>query len=181
MKRHAWVFLALWGGMMLAGFLLAQSAEKKVRPLEKEGAFASTYRGWLDEDVRYIITPEERSRFRELKSDAERDQFIREFWLKRDPTPETEQNEYKEEHYRRIAYSNEHFASDQRIDVPTQPGWKSDRGRAYIIYGPPDEIQAETSDAGLPVEVWRYRKSTTKSMVLRFVDTCACGNFELKR
>ena len=94
---------------------------------------SKTYRKWLDEDVRWIITDQERSAFMQLSNDEERDQFIEAFWQRRDPTPDTEENEFKEEHYRRIAYANEHFAAGI-------PGWKSDRGRIYIVFGPADEI-----------------------------------------
>src|SRR6185369_4571075 len=91
----------------------------------------STYKKWLDEDVRWIITDEERETFKRLSNDEERDNFIEQFWLRRDPTPDTVENEYKEEHYRRITYANEHFAAGK-------PGWKTDRGRIYVMFGPPD-------------------------------------------
>jgi GWxTD domain-containing protein len=97
------------------------------------------YRRWLDQDVPYIITPEERAAFKQLSNDEERDQFIEAFWQRRDPTPDTLENEFKKEHYRRIAYANEHFGAGV-------PGWKTDRGRIYIIHGAPDEI--ESSPAG---------------------------------
>ena len=87
------------------------------------------YRKWLNEDVAYIITDEERAAFKRLQTDEEREQFIEQFWLRRDPTPDTLENEYKEEHYRRIAYANERYASGI-------PGWKTDRGRIYITFGP---------------------------------------------
>ena len=96
------------------------------------------YKKWLNEDVAYIITDEERQAFKRLATDEEREQFIEQFWLRRDPTPDTVENEFKEEHYRRIAYANEHFASGI-------PGWKTDRGRIYITYGPPDEIEEHSS------------------------------------
>src|SRR5438105_4375397 len=89
---------------------------------------------WLDEDVAYIITDEEKAAFRRLTTDEEREQFIEQFWLRRDPTPDTIENEFKEEHYERIAYANERFSSGK-------PGWKTDRGRIYIIYGKADEIE----------------------------------------
>src|SRR5208282_599225 len=89
---------------------------------------SKTYRKWLDEDVRWIITDQERSAFMQLSNDEERDQFIEAFWQRRDPTPDTEENEFKEEHYRRIAYANEHYAAGI-------PGWKTDRGRMYIVFG----------------------------------------------
>ena len=99
---------------------------------------SKTYRKWLDEDVRWIITDEERSAFMQLSNDEERDQFIEAFWQRRDPTPDTEENEFKEEHYRRIAYANEHFAAGI-------PGWKTDRGHMYIVFGPADEIESHPS------------------------------------
>ena len=113
-------------------------AQKKqnAKALQKE--ISKTYKKWLDEDVRWIITDEERAAFKQLSNDDERDQFIEQFWLRRDPTPDTAENEYKEEHHRRIAYANEHFASGI-------PGWKTDRGRIYIVYGPPDEIESHAS------------------------------------
>src|SRR6266704_3667667 len=104
--------------------------------LKKE--LETPYRKWLNEDVSYIITDEERSAFKRLQNDEEREQFIENFWLRRDPTPDTIENEFKEEHYRRIAYTNEQFASGI-------PGWKTDRGRIYITYGPPDEKETHPS------------------------------------
>ena len=98
--------------------------EEKLRK-ELEGP----YRKWLNEDVAYIITDEERQAWKRLSTDEEREQFIEQFWLRRDPSPDTAENEYKEEHYRRIAYANERFASGI-------PGWKTDRGRIYITFGP---------------------------------------------
>ncbi len=105
---------------------------------------------WLNEDVVYIITGAERQAFGQLNTDEEREQFIEQFWLRRDPTPDTVENEFKEEHYRRIAYANEHFSSSVQ-------GWKTDRGRIYITYGPPDEIDSHPSGQPSPFEDWRYR------------------------
>ena len=93
--------------------------KKKEEQLRKE--LETPYRKWLNEDVAYIITDEERTAFKRLQTDEEREQFIEQFWLRRDPTPDTVENEFKEEHYRRIAYANEHYASGI-------PGWKTDRG-----------------------------------------------------
>src|SRR6187402_2803487 len=107
--------------------------EEKLRK-ELEGPF----RKWLNEDVFYIITDEERTAFKRLATDDEKQQFIEQFWLRRDPTPDTAENEYKEEHYRRIAYANERYASGI-------PGWKTDRGRIYITFGPPAEIESHPS------------------------------------
>jgi len=147
-----------------------------------------TYKKWLDEDVSYIITDEERSAFLKLSNDEERDQFIEQFWLRRDPTPDTEENEFKEEHYRRIAYANEHFAAGI-------PGWRTDRGRIYIVFGPPDEIDSHPSggayerpiDEGggetstFPFEDWRYRyiEGIGQEVIVEFVDTCMCGEYHM--
>jgi GWxTD domain-containing protein len=111
-----------------------KKAQKKALKIE----LSKTYKKWLNEDVVWIITDEERAAFKQLSNDEERDNFIEAFWQRRDPTPDTEENEYKEEHYRRIAYANEHFAAGI-------PGWKSDRGRIYIMYGPADEVDSHPS------------------------------------
>ena len=102
--------------------------QKKENAKALKQELSKTYKKWLDEDVVYIISDEERKAFKQLSNDEERDQFIEAFWQRRDPTPDTEENEFKEEHYRRIAYANERFASGI-------PGWKTDRGRTYIVYG----------------------------------------------
>ena len=112
--------------------------EKKARAESLKEELSGAYKKWLAEDVGYIITDEERAVFKKLSNDEEREQFIEQFWLRRNPDPESLANDYKEEHYRRIAYANQHFASGI-------PGWKADRGRIYIMYGPPDEIEAHPS------------------------------------
>src|SRR3982751_2221988 len=130
--------------------------------LKKE--LETPYKRWLNEEVVWIITPEERTAFGRLATDDERQQFIEQFWLRRDPTPDTEENEFKEEHYRRIAWANDRFASGI-------PGWKTDRGMIYIKYGAPDETEEHpTGGPGVrpieegggettyfPYEKWRYR------------------------
>ncbi len=149
---------------------------------------SKTYRKWLDEDVRWIITDEEKSAFMQLSNDEERDQFIEAFWQRRDPTPDTEENEFKEEHYRRIAYANEHFPAGI-------PGWKTDRGRTYIVFGPADEIESHPSggsyerpmDEGggetstFPFETWRYRylEGIGQEVIIEFVDSCMCGDYHM--
>jgi len=149
---------------------------------------SKTYRKWLDEDVRWIITDEERSAFMQLSNDEERDQFIEAFWQRRDPTPDTEENEFKEEHYRRIAYANEHFAAGI-------PGWKTDRGHMYIVFGPADEIESHPSGGSyerpmeegggetstFPFETWRYRylEGIGQEVMIEFVDTCMCGDYHM--
>src|ERR1039457_6095770 len=123
--------------------------KKKEEKLRKE--LETPYRKWLNEDVAYIITDEERTAFKRLQTDEERDQFIEQFWLRRDPTPDTTENEFKEEHYRRIAYANEHYGSGV-------PGWKTDRGKIYILYGPPDKIESHPGErTTYPFQTWRYR------------------------
>ena len=114
--------------------------KRNERALKQE--LSKPYKKWLDEDVVYIITDEERAAFKQLSNDEERDNFIEAFWQRRDPTPDTEENEYKEEHYQRIAYANEHYAAGV-------PGWKTDRGRIYIVFGKPDEIDSHPSGGKL--------------------------------
>ncbi len=160
--------------------------QKNAKALKIE--LSKTYRKWLDEDVRWIITDEERSAFTQLSNDEERDQFIEAFWQRRDPTPDTEENEFKEEHYRRIAYANEHFAAGI-------PGWKTDRGRMYIVFGPADEIDSHPSGgtyerpmeegggetSTFPFETWRYRylEGIGQEVMIEFVDTCMCGDYHM--
>jgi GWxTD domain-containing protein len=136
--------------------------------------------------VNYIITAEEREAFKHLNTDEEREQFVEQFWLRRDPTPDTIENETKEEHYRRIAYSNERFASGK-------PGWKTDRGRIYIMHGPPDEIESypaggsyqRTPEEGggstsvYPFERWRYRylEGVGTDIIIEFVDPSGSGEY----
>jgi GWxTD domain-containing protein len=162
--------------------------EKKANEKRFKQEVSGSYKKWLDEDVRWIITDEERSAFRQLSNDEERDQFIEAFWQRRDPTPDTIENEFKEEHYRRIAYANEHFAAGI-------PGWKTDRGRMYIMYGPADEIESHPSGgtyerpmeegggstSTYPFEDWRYRyiEGIGQEVIIEFVDTCMCGDYHM--
>ena len=144
------------------------------------------YQKWLDEDVRYLITDQERAEFNKLTTDQQRDKFITDFWERRNPNATPEANPFKEEHYRRLAYVNEQFAA--RV-----PGYKTDRGRIYIVYGPPDEREvhpANTSptlppDASLTRryrnEVWRYNfiQGLGRNIFFDFVDKCDCGEYQL--
>lgn len=157
------------------------AAQKAVRQ-ELKGA----YKTWLNQDVAYIITDEERKAFKNLSNDEEREAFIEQFWARRNPNPDSPDNEFREEHYRRIAYANEHYAAGK-------PGWKTDRGRIYIEYGKPDSIDSHPSggaytrpmDEGggetstFPFEVWHYRylAGIGENVDLEFVDTCMCGDF----
>jgi GWxTD domain-containing protein len=162
--------------------------QKKQQKRNLNVELSKTYKKWLNEDVVWIITDEERAAFKQLTNDEERDNFIEAFWQRRDPTPDTEENEYKEEHYRRIAYANEHFAAGV-------PGWKTDRGRIYIMYGPPDEIDSHPSGgtyerpieegggetSTFPFEDWRYRylEGVGQEVIIEFVDTCMCGDYHM--
>ena len=162
--------------------------QKKANSKALKQELSGTYKKWLNQDVVYIITPEEKAAFKALSNDEERDNFIEQFWLRRDPTPDTPENEYKEEHYRRIAYANEHFAAGI-------PGWRTDRGRIYIMWGPPDQIEAHPSGgtyerpmeegggetSTFPFETWRYRylEGVGQEVILEFVDPCMCGDYHL--
>src|SRR5499427_2308593 len=159
---------------------------KKEEKLRKE--LETPYRKWLNEDVAYIITDEERAAFKRLTTDEEREQFIEQFWLRRDPSPDTIENEFKEEHYERIAYANERFSSGK-------PGWKTDRGRIYITRGKPDEIESHPSGgtydrpieegggttSTFPFEIWRYRyiEGIGNEVLLEFVDPSMSGEYRM--
>ncbi len=162
--------------------------KKKQQEKDYRKEIKGTYKKWLDEDVVWIITDEEKAALKQLSNDEERDSFIEAFWQRRDPTPDTEENEYKEEHYQRIAYANEHFAAGI-------PGWKSDRGRIYIMYGKADEVESHPSGGSyerpmsegggetstFPFEDWRYRylEGIGQEVIIEFVDTCMCGEYHM--
>jgi GWxTD domain-containing protein len=164
----------------------AKQRAKSDKELKKE--LDSQYKKWLDEDVVYIISPEERSAFLHLATNEEREQFIEQFWQRRNPDPDSADNTFKEEHYRRIAYANEHFSSGI-------PGWKADRGRIYIMWGPADEIQSHPSGGSYdrpssegggetstyPFEDWRYRylEGIGENVELEFVDPTMSGEYKL--
>jgi GWxTD domain-containing protein len=146
-----------------------------------ESSKVSAYAKWLDEEVVYIIAKEERRAFQRLESDDERDEFIQQFWLRRDPTPGTPENEFKEEHYRRIAWANLRFPT-----ATGKAGWKTDRGRIYILYGPPDEIdEHSTSDVLGPGQVpfidWTYRfiDGVGSNVKMEFVDPSGTHEFKM--
>jgi GWxTD domain-containing protein len=144
------------------------------------------YKIWLDQDVPYIISDEERKAFMSLSNDEEREAFIENFWQRRNPNPDSPENEFREEHYRRIQYANDHFAAGK-------PGWKTDRGHIYIAWGPPDSIDSHPSGgmyerpmeegggetSTYPFEVWHYRylEGLGENIDFEFVDTCQCGDY----
>jgi GWxTD domain-containing protein len=162
--------------------------EQKKRSDKALKELDQVYRKWLDEDVLYIITPDERKAFLQLATNEEREQFIEQFWLRRNPNPDDPDNSFKEEHYRRIAYANEHYSSGK-------PGWKTDRGRTYIMWGAPDEIDSHPMgglwvrpmDQGggetdtYPWEVWRYRhmEGVGDNVEIEFVDPSMTGEFHM--
>jgi GWxTD domain-containing protein len=162
--------------------------QKKKRDEKLRKELETPYKKWLNEDVVYIITDEEKATFKRLQTDEEREQFIESFWRRRDPTPDTEENEFKEEHYRRIAYANDHYASGI-------PGWKTDRGRIYITFGPPDEIESHPSGgtyerpmeegggetSTYPFEQWRYRyiEGIGSNIIIEFVDPTMSGEYHM--
>lgn len=158
---------------------------RNVTPEVKE-----VYKRWVNTDVAYIITKEEKRAFNALTTDEERENFIENFWRRRDPNPDTEENEYREEYYERIAYANEHFASGI-------PGWKTDRGRIYIAWGKPDSVEAHPSGGGYerpswegggstttyPFEIWFYRHldGVGDGIEIEFVDPTGTGEYRIAR
>jgi GWxTD domain-containing protein len=135
----------------------------------------SPYQKWAAEDAVYLLTSGELQTWRRLNTDEERELFIERFWLARDPTPGTPENEFKIEHYRRIAYANGRFGSRMLS------GWRSDRGRVYIQFGPPEEVQAHRSPDALPYERWRYRwiDGAGADVVIHFVDPLNIGEYRV--
>ncbi len=166
--------------------LTEKQQRKRDKKLRQE--LERPFRKWLKEDVAYIISSEEREAFSRLQTAEEMEQFIEQFWLRRDPTPDTTENEFKEEHYRRIAYANERYASGI-------PGWKTDRGRIYITFGPPDEIESHSSGgmyqrpmtegggttSTYPFEQWRYRwiEGVGSDIIIEFVDPTLSGEYRM--
>ncbi|AFL88051.1 hypothetical protein Terro_1749 [Terriglobus roseus DSM 18391] len=147
-----------------------------------------TFKKWLEQDVVWIISDQEISAFKSLKNDEERENFIENFWLRRNPNPDSPDNEFREQHYARIAYANEHFAAGK-------PGWKTDRGHIYIAWGKPDSIDSHPSGGSydrpmeegggttstFPFEVWHYRyaEGLGDNVDLEFVDTCQCNDYHM--
>jgi GWxTD domain-containing protein len=164
----------------------AKAKKKQQKDLEKE--LGTPYKKWLNEDVVYIISPEERESFLRLQTNEEREQFIEAFWQRRDPTPDTVENEFKEEHYRRIAYANERFSSGI-------PGWRTDRGRIYIIWGKPDEIEShsagstynrpmtegggQTTVYGFDDWTYHYLEGIGENITIEFVDPTGTGEYHI--
>ncbi len=182
------------------GVTKTQPTEEKPDPLKRrltdkerfqqqkalKGELHGVYKKWVDEDVHWIITDTELAAFKSLSNDEERDTFIENFWLRRNPNPDSPDNEFREEHYARIAYADEHFAAGK-------PGWRTDRGHIYIAYGKPDSIESHPSGGSyqrpveegggetstFPFEVWHYRylEGIGDNIDIEFVDSCMCGDY----
>ncbi len=186
---------ALGFGMLARGQASADKEAAAEQTAAEEQSVPQLYRKWLDEDVVYIITPEERAKYLKLQDNDERNAFIKQFWERRNVQGAANGgNAYRAEYYRRIAYTNQHFAA-------TVPGWKSDRGRTYIVYGPPDSVDSHPGGGegmNQPYEVWHYNlireytpsaqetqgdsamTNARKDVDMKFIDTCACGNYLLQ-
>lgn len=203
MKRDVFLFRRIVGvGLVLMlsagilpGVVAGQKSQDK-KPAKdkneqkKKDELKSVYKKWMDDDVPYIITEEERKAFKQLKTDEERDQFIEQFWLRRDPDPDTPENEYKDEYFQRIEYANEKFTSGI-------PGWRTDRGRIYIMFGKPDELESHPSGGNYerpsyegggststyPFETWWYRyiEGIGSDVEIEFVDPSGSGEYRIAR
>src|SRR5712691_11083516 len=186
--------------LLALGFAVPSSLAQKTKPSDQQDPsekprnvkpeLKKAYKDWLEKDVTYIITDEERKAFKKLATDEERERFIEEFWRRRDPDPDTEENEFKEEYYERIAYANEHFASGI-------PGWKTDRGLIWIMYGKPDERETHPmggqydrpsyegggSTSTYPFEQWFYRyiPGVGSGVEIEFVDPTGSGEYRIAR
>src|SRR5256714_8756739 len=168
----------------------SDSQDPSEKPRNVKPELKKAYKDWLEKDVAYIITDQERAAFKKLTTDEERENFIELFWRRRDPDPDTDENEYREEYYERIAYANEHYASGI-------PGWKTDRGRVYIMYGKPDELEThpsggtyerESYEGGgststYPFERWfyRYLAGVGSGVEIEFVDPTGSGEYRIAR
>jgi len=184
------LLLAVAGTSWIAAWAQLPPTPQDTTATPASQSLPAAYQHWLNEDVRWIITPDELAKFNGLTTDEERDTFVMQFWLRRDPTPDTEENELKEEHYRRIAFSNEHYAAHT-------VGSLTDRGRVYIKYGPPDAIthQPGTSALEPPKEVWHFEAFSPSGGLIMwegkqlrnlnrvdlvFVDDCRCNDYRLQ-
>ncbi len=193
---HRLVRLAMFSFFVASSICptFGQDKTKSQDPMDKprnvKPELKKAYKDWLEKDVTYVITDEERRAFKKLATDDERERFIEEFWRRRDPDPDTDENEFKEEYYERIAYANEHFSSGI-------PGWKTDRGRIWIMYGKPDErethpmggsYERQSYEGGgntttYPFEVWfyRYLAGVGSGVEIEFVDPTGSGEYRIAR
>lgn len=191
------LFIGLLAPLLLVAPLSAQGPDKKQpsqdahsKPIKAKGEMKDAHKRWMAQDVAIIITEAERRAFLALQNDEERENFIAIFWNNRDPNPDTEENEYREEYYERMAYANEHFASGI-------PGWKTDRGRIYIRWGKPDSVEARPTGGSYnrpsyegggsttvyPFETWFYRhiEGVGDGIEIEFVDPSGTGEYRIAR
>lgn len=171
-------------------FLAGQTSNPSEKPKNVKSEKNDVFKRWIDEDVPYIITPSERAAYLALRTNEEKENFIATFWRNRDPNLDTEENEYREEYYQRIAYANEHFSSGI-------PGWRTDRGRIYITWGKPDSVEAHPSGGSYdrpsyegggstttyPFETWFYRHldGVADGAEIEFVDPTSSGEYRIAR
>jgi GWxTD domain-containing protein len=159
--------------MLITAFGLAQVPPKPKTSNRNQLVLVDCRYDWPKEEVPWIIPDEERAAYYKLKNDEERDNFIEQFWLRRDPTPDTVENEFRDEYYMRILYANEHFSTKER------PGWKTDRGKIYVKYGPPDTVEVRV-DRGHPASRWHYRwvEEVGTDIDLEFIDVSGNGDYQ---
>lgn len=194
MSNKRWIYnfslvtVFVFSGLM--GVFGQNDPSQKARNVKKEDPVKKVYKEWVSKDVAYIITDAEKKAFNKLVTDEERENFIENFWRRRDPDPDTEVNEYMEEYYERIAYTNEKFTSGI-------PGWKTDRGRIYITFGKPDSIESHPSGGSYdrpsyegggstttyPFEIWFYRHldGVGDGIEIEFVDPSGTGEYRIAR
>jgi GWxTD domain-containing protein len=192
--RSKWIvallalFMAVGNGFLSPSFGASPQKSKDNKKNKADSDRTNYYKKWLDEDVIYIISEDEKKVFKQLQTEEEKENFIEQFWLRRNPDPRNSQNEFKEEHYRRIAYANERYASGI-------PGWKTDRGRIYVMYGQPAEIESHPSGgtynreiyegggttSTFPFERWRYRHidGVGDDIEIEFVDKSMSGEYRI--
>jgi GWxTD domain-containing protein len=184
------VMTALFVLALAVPVIFGQDVSNPNRKRNEKNELKKAYKDWLDKDVPWIITEQERAAFKKLTTDEERENFIELFWRRRDPDPDTDENEYREEYYERIAYANEHYTSGI-------PGWKTDRGRVYIMYGKPDELETHPSGgtydrpsyegggstSTYPFEIWfyRYLPGIGSGIEIEFVDPTGSGEYRIAR
>lgn len=180
---------ASWGPLLAVAIFLATAgislAAWKSEPSKRSSSGSQeqeamrnkkTFQRWLNEEVIYIIDDAERAAFQKLATDAERDHFIEQFWERRNPTPGSSPNKFKEEHYRRLAYANQYFRTTSGT-----PGWQTDRGHMYIVYGPPDEIDSHPKgpQTTVGIETWMYRhiEGLGDNEFITFIDRTGQGDY----
>jgi TonB family protein len=165
---------AVWA-LLFAAIILATTAVAAFAAAEQNPSTESKYQKWLNQEVVYIITPQERVDFKKLKTDAERDKFIEQFWERRNPHPGNPVNTYKEGFYRQLAYANQHFATAGKA------GWQTDRGHMLILHGPPDYIASPKAADPYPYEEWMYRyiQGVGNNVTLTFIDRSGEGDYQL--